>query len=531
MFSAADNPMHTLSAGRAAGPPPHPVRARRVRRLLGAAVGLAAALAGTAFLAFGQGTDNEPNNTCEAAQALGNVTMPYTLTGALLPIGDSGDLDFFRLTAPAGSWVRLGLEGRLGPGGRLDGPRMGTFTSDCTQLAYGDSSSGALQINALVPDDGVLVVAVTVNYDYSFTNGGRGAYRLTFQKTAVVRGVSGGVVDAKTGQPVANGATVSLFHCADATCAVSDTLASGYTDQSGAYSFSSGGNGGPFFVGTYVVRIAADRYLTGETPAFVLAENEDRHLATLLLHPIPNIRSVQGRVVDSVTGRPLPGQVSPRAHVQLRRCDSGTSSCYYAVAEMDTDADGRFHFERDGSDQPLPAQSYVLYVKADQYEEYLSQPIALAADEDKDVLDLPVKSLPVRFAEVRPCGNLPSEGGDCRYSMRLWNGQAVPLMGAAWSVVTVGATFFGSTESVFQVGEMRPVTLSMGTGQVLNFEFSVPPATLNGTNICAVAYAGAGSDPAFGVLGKKDLFCITKGANGFRLLSATEVAALKGQAK
>ena len=38
---------------------------------------------GLAPLALGQGTDQEPNNTCESAESVGNVALPFTVNGSL----------------------------------------------------------------------------------------------------------------------------------------------------------------------------------------------------------------------------------------------------------------------------------------------------------------------------------------------------------------------------------------------------------------------------------------------------------------
>ncbi len=72
---------------------------------------------------------------------------------------------------------------------------------------------------------------------------------------------------------------------------------------------------------------------------------------------------------------------------------------------------------------------------AEQYQQGQTTPFAVAEGDDLDRGDFPLNSFPVRFSEIRPCGNLPPEGGECLYCVRVTNGLAAHFKGELWSLV------------------------------------------------------------------------------------------------
>ena len=64
---------------------------------------------------------------------------------------------------------------------------------------------------------------------------------------------------------------------------------------------------------------------------------------------------------------------------------------------------------------------------------------------------------------------------------------------------------------------------------MVSFEFQVPSTVQNGATICTQVFVGQGDTPFFTPVGRRDLFCITKGITGFSVLSEAEGNSLRQQ--
>ena len=84
--------------------------------ILIAAVGMRMALASP------DGSEVEPNNTCATAQNLGAVSLPVLHPRSLDTPPAVPDVDYFRLTGPAGARWQADLEGALTGQGTLPDP-------------------------------------------------------------------------------------------------------------------------------------------------------------------------------------------------------------------------------------------------------------------------------------------------------------------------------------------------------------------------------------------------------------------------
>jgi hypothetical protein len=241
---------------------------------------------------------------------------------------------------------------------------------------------------------------------------------------------------------------------------------------------------------------------------------------TLTITPAPTARSISGRIVDAVSGAPLPGNNPPFAFVQLTRCNE--FGCFEFVGSQNVDAEGRFRFDREFSGAPLLAGTYQVRAFAEQYQQGQTAQFNLAEGEDLDIGNLALTSFPVRFSEIRPCASLPREGGDCVYSVRVTNGQAASLSGDAWSLVDASniGSFVGFSR--FQTQNPQNVSLAPGKSRVVEFRFHVPSTVTNGAFICASVNVGAGRDPFFDLVGQRSIFCISKGNTGFSVLTEKE---------
>ena len=138
-----------------------------------------------AVLASVQGPDVEPNNTCPTAQGLGAIALPFTLNGSLdgSPLPGGGDVDFVRFTGAPNTAVRVDLEGQSTGQGTLGDPFLGWFDAGCNLIATNDDNGSTLNSRLVVtiPNDGVVILAVTRCCDGGFDQGGTGTYQLNIQ--------------------------------------------------------------------------------------------------------------------------------------------------------------------------------------------------------------------------------------------------------------------------------------------------------------------------------------------------------------
>jgi hypothetical protein len=239
------------------------------------------------------------------------------------------------------------------------------------------------------------------------------------------------------------------------------------------------------------------------------------------------IGSIRGRIVDAVTGEPLAGDAFPFTSVELHRC--GEFGCF-GVNAQPADSEGRFRFNVDLAAQPLEVGTYLVRAFASQYEQGQTDPFNVGEGEDRDVGDIPLRPFPAQFSEIRPCGDLPPEGGTCSYSVRITNRSTTALKGAIWSIVEgfeIGS-LTGFTR--FQTANPKKMTLRPRASRVVRFKFKVPSTVSDGASICAQVFFGQNRlKPFFNTVGQRDLFCISKGVTGFSVVPEKEAQKLLRQ--
>jgi hypothetical protein len=295
------------------------------------------------------------------------------------------------------------------------------------------------------------------------------------------------------------------------------------TDEQGRFSFTNI-PGQILPPATYQLFVSAGpTYQPVSTPSFVVTEGQHYDAGDIALALVPVIGSISGRVVDAATGAPLPGTVPPFAFVELQRClDFG---CFDVITQP-TDNQGRFLFQTDFSGGPLPAGTYQLLITAAQYRQRTTAPFTVGESENVDLGDIGLTPPPLQFSEIRPCGQLPPEGGECAYSFRITNTQTSTLSGLAWTIVEASSSAALTDTVRFQPGLPMWYLVQPGASQVVRFAFTVPSSTPNGSMICVQGSASQG-DTFFNVIGQRTLFCITKGFTGFRLLSENETRSMR----
>ena len=383
----------------------------------------AMALEPAAVTAAATGTETEPNNSCQTAQDVGAVPLPFVLDGNLDSTVEP-DIDFYRFNGTPGDLISIDHEGEPTGKGTLADPLLAFFDSSCNLLAVNnDTSSANARIEIPIPADGIFVLGATAYPDFALTGGGNGSYQITVAR-------------------------------------------------------------------------------------------------------IPLLGSIKGRITDSF-GNPLRGDADPFAFVRLLRCDE--FGCF-DVNSQATDSEGRFLFETDLNGAPLRAGTYQLIVTAYQFRDRESEQFAVGEADDLEVGDFALTSYPVRFSDIQPCV-VPADGGICDFSVKITNGLSTRLLGKAWSMIN--GAWIGSFVDVtaFQLRTLRDVKLSPGGSTMLRFRVRVPGSVSDGATICASAYVGQRPSPFFKPVGAISLFCLTKGAGGFTLMSPQDAQAASQQMK
>lgn len=246
-------------------------------------------LAESPRLAFAQGSEVEPNNTCPTAQNFGAITLPFTVEARLETLPE---IDFFQFTGTPGAGVRVDLAGADTGQGTLSDPLLGLFDSNCNLLAANDDGVGLnSRLQFFVPADGVLILAATSFADFGFTGegGSSGSYQLTITPLLFAGSISGRIVDAISGNALRGDAfpftNVELRRCQDNDCF--EFVNHQATDAQGRFLFSSDVTGFPLTVGRYQVVAFAEQYEQGETTPFDVGEGENPDIGDLRLTPFP----------------------------------------------------------------------------------------------------------------------------------------------------------------------------------------------------------------------------------------------------
>jgi len=246
---------------------------------------------------------------------------------------------------------------------------------------------------------------------------------------------------------------------------------------------------------------------------------------TMTIAKAAELSSISGRVVDAVTGDPLPD-----AYVELLQYDEDVIEAN-TVSWQWTDTEGEFLFDSTSWGDPLVSWVYRLVASATNYETESTASFFLLEGDELDIGDIALNRPPVRFSDIVPCA-VPAVGGECEYSVRITNTEPAPLRGAAWSLVKADLTgsYLGHTE--FQAEGLERLWLEPGASTEVEFEFDVPGTVPQGTYICTDVWVGIGvREPYFFTVGEKDpLFCIYKGiADSFTVFTGAEAEGIARQ--
>ncbi len=473
---------------------------------------LAAIALAISSAAFGQGTDNEPNNSCLAAQDVGMPNLPYWISGNLESTVDFPDIDFFRFSGTPGLTVAADHQGAANGRGTLADPLLGLFDSGCNLVAFNDETSTSdSRLLFEIPADGIYVLAATAYPDFQFTGGGRGTYTLTVDTSMAIDSIFGRLVNADDGSPIAAGppnfAWTALFRCEQDSCF--QFVGSQSPDVDGTFRFDSDFNGNPLQAGSYQLYAQASFFEFFVSEIFDVAQGEMRDLGDVALTPLRFIGSVSGRIRDSISNDPLPGFDPPYAVAILERCEDDGSCVGWVGAP--TDIQGRFHF--DGMQYWLTPGEYRVTAIAEDYHQKSSRIFTVGENEIHNFGGIKIRPLPIQFGTVTGC-EVPPGGGVCEYSIQLHNRTNRRMQVSAWSTIDYFNNSPPYRGTRFQVGEFgalfpstQDITLRPGKSKRAKFQLLIPGDLPEGSNICATATVGTGDQPHFNNQGDRFIFC------------------------
>jgi hypothetical protein len=234
------------------------------------------------------------------------------------------------------------------------------------------------------------------------------------------------------------------------------------------------------------------------------------------------IGSISGRLVNGVMGTPVEAGGDPPTTVQLSRCgDDGF--CGGDLRIFAVGPGGEFFIDGNDDGRPIAPGDFELFARADQFE--LTRLLfRVEAGQNLDLGDVALTPFPLTFTNVRPCMDLPPEGGTCRYSVTLTNNAPTRTAGQALSLVTggFGATRFEASTRRSGASPIRAdFNLASRASRDLTFFFDTPSLAPDGM-ICTQIQAGVQPSPLFDMVRRKPLFCIVKRASSLQVLSVEE---------
>ena len=396
-----------------------------------------------------------------------------------------------------------------------------TLASSATKISiYRATGPGITDLESVqcVSSGGAITFAVDPGQTYYFQVGALvGDLSAVAFRLSELTAITGRVTDAVTGLPLPGDippfALVSLLWVCGENCL--SLISSLPTSSDGRFRFD---NHSGQLGGTYLIEVSAGAYETKRFGPFEFS-GANLEVGDLAIAPLPRIGSISGRLVDAVTGKPISAAFP--SFLQLFRCTDG--DCFELVNSQVADSQAQFRFENDWRGNPLTVGTYQIWASAEQYQQEIPDPFSVSEGVHEDVGDISLTSFPVRFSDVIPCADVPASGGECLFSVRVWNGQATKFRGKAWSLVSASLPESTVGLSDFQVKNRRILELDRGKSKVLRFRFRVPGSSSPAEAfICTRVFVGQGRNFLFNTVGFRELFCMLRNPQGVSIASPQE---------
>ena len=124
----------------------------------------------------------------------------------------------------------------------------------------------------------------------------------------------------------------------------------------------------------------------------------------------------------------------------------------------------------------------------------------------------------MRLTLDQGCASIPAAGGACDFTVRVTNGGTADLKADTWTLVRAVGLYAPGELTSFPVGTTKTVNLAPAASATLAYSFAAPASLQNGSTVCARTYASDKKN-TFAAIGIHDVLCLTKGADGFTVLT------------
>jgi hypothetical protein len=400
-----------------------------------------------------------------------------------------------------------------------------TLASSATKISiYRANGPGITDLESVqcVSPGGAITFAVDPGQTYYFQVGAVvGEMGTVPFSLSEVTGITGRVTDAVTSLPLPGDsppfALVSLLWvCGDNCLSLVSSLP---TSSDGRFRFD---NYFGTLGGTYLIEVSAAAYETRRFGPFEFS-GANLEVGDLAISPLPRIDSISGRLVDGVTGKPI--STAFPSFVQLFRCTDG--NCSDLVNSQAADSQAQFRFEADWRGNPLTAGTYQIWASAEQYQQKITDPFSIGEGMYQILGNLSLTSFPIRFSDVEPCADIPASGGECAFSLRIWNGLTTKFRGKTWSMVNASLPESTVGASDFQLNVPKVLELDRGRSKVVRFRFNIPGSSSPATAfICPRVFVGRGNSFRFNTVGFTELFCVLRNPQGLSIVTPHDATAL-----
>jgi len=245
--------------------------------------------------------------------------------------------------------------------------------------------------------------------------------------------------------------------------------------------------------------------VTGYPDSSFDGSHESRGPYTLRLMVTPKpVRAITGRVVDAFGGQAV-------TDVQVRLFYCSTKDCQWEVTQ-EYFYSSMFYFEGSPGGYALDAGTYLIRIRALDYEPAELGPFEVEPGELIDLGDVLLQPVALVFENIVTCGDPSAEGGYCVYSFDVRNRSDRPIDALWWNLVTAFPYTWDQwdQQSVFQPQRSNRVSIEPFSTVTLQSRFRIPPGLQAGTYVAVDAYISDRSAGHFKVLKMQHLFGVTK---------------------
>jgi hypothetical protein len=182
------------------------------------------------------------------------------------------------------------------------------------------------------------------------------------------------------------------------------------------------------------------------------------------------IGSINGIIIDAVTQQP-----APNMPFQILKCTDSICSGTSDFGMFSTDENGSFSIA-DNWGRAFEKGYYIVTLNgySNQYSYVETKPFFVDDTQVVTLEDIVFTPNQARLS-FKPCDNIPSKGGLCKFSVTVTNTQTKALVGKLWNIVNYSNALNYEQSSSFQLLPTTIVNLiKLGDKKTYNFQLNIP---------------------------------------------------------